>query len=1324
MKKHLLPIKKIISQVSFAVVAASCTMGSIQAQENWSVAREWNEAILFSITEDFGRPTIHARNLYHTSAAMYDAWAAYEPSHDTWLLGKNRGGYNCAFDGVAIPTDPAEKKAAQEEAISFAIYRLISHRYQAAPGFFDIQTTINGMMDAKGYDRFNLSRNYVAGGPAELGNYIADEIIAYGFLDGANELNGYENQYYEAQNDTVFPELPGNPSIINPNLWQPISLTNQLDQSGEPILDTPDFLSPEWGEMVPFSLTEDDMIVKQRDGHDWNIYHDPGPPALLNPEDSTGLEDMYKWGFTMVSVWQSHLDPDDDTMWDISPASVGNIPSYPETFEDYVQFYDYFDGGDPSQGHAVNPKTGMPYEPQIVRRADYARVLAEFWADGPQSFTPPGHWFEIVNHAVLDHPDFERKWMGEGEELDALEYDVKLYFSLGGSLYDAAISAWSIKGYYDYIRPVSAIRYMCDQGQSSDTSLSNYSPAGAPLIPGYIEVVEEGDPLAGDMNEHVGKIKLYTWRGPDYINYADTSNAFNPQDPTNYAGVGWILGENWWPWQRPNFVSPPFAGYISGHSTFSSTAAELLETVTGDPFFPGGMGEFVAEQDEFLHFEIGPSEPIILQWATYRDASDQTSLSRIWGGIHPPIDDIPGRFIGMDIGQDALNYANEYFNADLPVVESVDANLPVFNIDNIGEAVTVSIVFDREMNTAVNPTLLYMNDIPTTNSLEFENAMWVSNQEYQINYELLDGDEKLSNIILKISNAVDAGGKVQNAYLAHQPFIIDTDRPEVESIALSSTLLNDQLAAEDVLQVTITVDEEADTDAIPVVEFVASEDVSASLFYTSEESSWLNENTFVAVFALIDNNEEVDNIGINITGIKDAAGNDQIAYSATDVFSIDTRNPESVDISVSNSVLNIQSVGSNALVVTLEFDEEMNTSLTPEFAFPNDNPVGTSLNLNSFNSEWLDNQTYQMSFNLLSTPAEFDDIVIQLESFNDLAGNNPAEPLLSDLFIIDTQRPQVSDLTPSSVIISDSDVGPNSFEISVQFNESMDIGQKPILGLTAVDDVSGSITYNPFDSEWQDEFNFTALFNIIDENIEVEDIDIEVNYGKDAAGNNQEFFEEFAWIDLDTRNPELNQLIPNTSEIDNDFVGEAGFSLLAIFDEVMQTDDIPMISFEGPVEVESMLSVNLEESGWVNNSTYQTYYDVASISLIAMDIGVIMSNARDLAGNNAVNLDLVDVFSINTEFVGVGEIGSDIEVAFYPNPISNGQTLNISLSQPLNDVVINVASMSGRVVTQREMARMESGLSEFPINGFAQGVYFIQVSSDEGALTQRIVVLE
>ena len=44
-----------------------------------SVARVWNEALLQAIERDTPAPTVHARNLFHVSAAMWDAWAAYDP---------------------------------------------------------------------------------------------------------------------------------------------------------------------------------------------------------------------------------------------------------------------------------------------------------------------------------------------------------------------------------------------------------------------------------------------------------------------------------------------------------------------------------------------------------------------------------------------------------------------------------------------------------------------------------------------------------------------------------------------------------------------------------------------------------------------------------------------------------------------------------------------------------------------------------------------------------------------------------------------------------------------------------------------------------------------------------------------------------------------------------------------------------------------------------------------------------------------------------------------------------------------------------------------
>lgn len=589
----------------------------------WSVARQWNEQLLNAIRKDFARPTVHARNLYHVSAAMWDAWAAYDPDAQAVIHHESRSSN--------------EIQAAREEAISYAAYRLLSWRFANSPGAAISLSSFDAKMAELGYDKDFT--NTLGNTPAALGNRIAQTYIDYGLNDNSNEAGGYKNLFYEPVNEPLLPDLPGNPDIADPNRWQPLALQFFVDQGGNIIVGGfPEFLGPEWGAVKGFALTNEDLTIYERDGHQYWVYHDPGPPPHIGGEGDA----LYKAGFEQVVLWSGLLDPTDGVMIDISPASNGNSTL----------------GTNNGTGYDVNPVTGVPYEPEIVPAGDYYRVLAEFWADGPDSETPPGHWFTIANY-VSDHPLVQKKFAGKGPVLDDLEWDVKLYVALGGTMHDVAVSAWGVKGWYDYIRPVSAIRYMCDQGQSSDPNGPSYDPDGINLYPGRIEVITEEtaapggihDAIAGNMDQHVGKIAVRAWKGPDYVNDPDTEA----------AGVDWIRCENWWPYQRPSFVTPPFAGYVSGHSTYSRAAAIIMSKFTGDEFFPGGIGTFEAPQNEFLVFEDGPSVDITLQWAKYSDASDETSLSRIYGGIHPTADDIPGRFMGVEIAKDAYRLAKQLY---------------------------------------------------------------------------------------------------------------------------------------------------------------------------------------------------------------------------------------------------------------------------------------------------------------------------------------------------------------------------------------------------------------------------------------------------------------------------------------------------------------------------------------------------------------------------------------------------------------------------------------------------------------------------------------
>ena len=72
--------------------------------------------------------------------------------------------------------------------------------------------------------------------------------------------------------------------------------------------------------------------------------------------------------------------------------------------------------------------------------------------------------------------------------------------------------------------------------------------------------------------------------------------------------------------------------------------------------------------------------------ATYRDASDQCSLSRIWGGIHPPADDIPGRLIGEQIGIESFKLAEKYIDGSICINGDITENRnPIPNPNYIGD---------------------------------------------------------------------------------------------------------------------------------------------------------------------------------------------------------------------------------------------------------------------------------------------------------------------------------------------------------------------------------------------------------------------------------------------------------------------------------------------------------------------------------------------------------------------------------------------------------------------------------------------------------------
>jgi len=233
---------------------------------------------------------------------------------------------------------------------------------------------------------------------------------------------------------------------------------------------------------------------------------------------------------------------------------------------------------------------------------DREKVLAEYWADGPATVLPPGHWNMFGQYVATR---------------DQLSFDdnIKLFFALGNAELDAGIAAWNAKVTYDYVRPITAIQY-----------LSEHS-----LLPETHDYVRRNAQ---------GETEIYAWGGPD-------------------QGSQWILGSDWLPYQDISFVTPPFGEYVSGHSTFSAAGAEILKRFTGSDALDLCHTE-LAHSSTFE--QNTPNEPVKLCWETFTAAADEAGVSRLYGGIHFNDGDINGRVLGRQVAASVWDQSQFYIN--------------------------------------------------------------------------------------------------------------------------------------------------------------------------------------------------------------------------------------------------------------------------------------------------------------------------------------------------------------------------------------------------------------------------------------------------------------------------------------------------------------------------------------------------------------------------------------------------------------------------------------------------------------------------------------
>ena len=103
----------------------------------------------------------------------------------------------------------------------------------------------------------------------------------------------------------------------------------------------------------------------------------------------------------------------------------------------------------PTGTYKSQADTIVTYSAQLT---DTTKTIADYWANGPHSETPPGHWELFTQFVSAQYISAKDK--------HALANDVMLFFALSNAVFDAGIACWECKRYYNSVRPISAVRYL------------------------------------------------------------------------------------------------------------------------------------------------------------------------------------------------------------------------------------------------------------------------------------------------------------------------------------------------------------------------------------------------------------------------------------------------------------------------------------------------------------------------------------------------------------------------------------------------------------------------------------------------------------------------------------------------------------------------------------------------------------------------------------------------------------------------------------------------------------------------------------------------
>ena len=391
-----------------------------------SVVSDWNAAALAEVRLSRSLrngPPIVARALAIAHTCMYDAWAAYDDVavSTTDPMGSRR----------RPPDERTDENKAK--AISFAAYRCLRNLYPdgtAVPPNADPSVRLNVMLVSLGYnpneacatdeDCRAADQTTAAG----IGNIAAQAVIDARRHDGSNQYG----------------DLPPAPCPVATPLrpWPQPCPAVAYGQTTDTPLRT--------GAYSDYSL--DGVYSPYVPLNPLMGYCNP----LVQVCARQDIVDPNQWQPLIFSNGQACLDAGAGTEETCPGIQCFIAPHWervtPFALTSSSQFDDVVTIPPPDY-----LKNSGRYQDDVNDMIQYSRslttqrkLIVEYWADGPSSELPPGHW-GIFAQFVSQRDNH------------TIDQDAKMFFAMHNASFDAGIVAWHIKRKYNGVRPITAIRF-------------------------------------------------------------------------------------------------------------------------------------------------------------------------------------------------------------------------------------------------------------------------------------------------------------------------------------------------------------------------------------------------------------------------------------------------------------------------------------------------------------------------------------------------------------------------------------------------------------------------------------------------------------------------------------------------------------------------------------------------------------------------------------------------------------------------------------------------------------------------------------------------